>query len=198
MKTLTDFTREYVRVLPNGGAMLSTLSARYVQTAKELGLRHTPMIFELKHGRVSGKHYDTMAEVIEVIVCDMEGQEELLAAIHATVVWYWASMAPSFTSESLERLRILGREMRESWDVFRTPEVIAAMARDGSDIPRGDLDAIPKMHRAVAHLSDFIALYGPFESLTTETSEAANKPLKACFRTYVPLQLHECLKFAFR
>lgn len=187
MKTLTDLTREYVRSQVEGGVdgNLAELSERYVTAAKELGLRSTPNIFALKHGRVSGMHFRTMAEVMEVIFLEYkESHPGLVEAIRATVRWYWESHAPQVSAESLELLRALGYQMRAAWGaVFEDPEIAPGLVRDDSDIPKGSFDELPKMHRAVAHLPDFLRLYGPYGGLTTEVSEAANKPLKMCFRT---------------
>ena len=185
MKTCCDFTREYVRVRVPGTAEanLAMLSDRYTAATKELGIRSTPGLFALKHGRVSAEHYRSLAEVFEVILCDFPGHPELLAAVHATVRWYWAARAPAFSTASLAELRTLGIDMRASWQFFE--DLGPALHRKESAIPRGPLDRVPKMHRAVTHLPDFIRLYGPFVDLTTEASETANKALKACFRTYV-------------
>lgn len=185
MKTCCDFTREYVRVQVRGSAEanLAMLSDRYTNATRELGLRSTPLLFALKHGRVSALHYRTLAEVFEVILCDFDEHPELLAAVHATVRWFWAARAPAYTSQMVTDLRTLGIEMRASWHIFE--DLGAALHRDDSAIPRGPLDSVPKMHRAVCHLPDFIRLYGPFVDLTTEASETANKALKASFRTHV-------------
>ncbi len=130
-------------------------------------------------------HYRTMAEVMEVIFLDYRTHHgELYQAIHTTIRWYWASYSPRVSTESLAELRTLGQTMRQAWELaFADAQVAPTLQREGADIPKGSFDALPKMHRAVAHLPDFLRLYGPYSTLTTEVSEAANKPLKMCFRT---------------
>jgi hypothetical protein len=51
---------------------------------------------------------------------------------------------------------------------------------------QGLMHTVPKFHRAILHLPEAIRDFGPYEDLTSEASESANKPLKAFFRTYVP------------
>ena len=181
-----DFTREYVRTQFAGTteANLALLSDRYVVAAGELGLRSTPLLFNLKHGTISAMHYRALAEVLAVIMCDSaDDHPELMDAITTTTQWYWAVRAPEFSETMLAELHQLGFEMRASWKVFE--DLGAALHRDGSTAPRGPLDNLPKMHRAVSHLAEFIRGNGPFSELTTEASETANKALKGCFRTYV-------------
>lgn len=186
--TLGKFVREYIDGKFKGAnRLLATLSKRYSDAAKELGLPHVPHVFDLKHGRLTGTHYRTMARVIETIMCDYtEDCPDLIHLVHHTVTWYWAAHAPSFTNESLVELRELGVTMCDAWIQMDTPEFRASLRKD-HDMPKGPIVDIPKFHRALNHLPDYIRKFGPAADLTTETSEAAHKPLKQMFRTYVRL-----------
>ncbi len=185
LKTLVDFVREFVRVTyPAADARLALFSERYEAAARELGLPSTCMIFNTKHGRISSAHYRTMAEVIAVVLADIRQEHpDVLAAVDATIHWYWMSRALEWDEHKLMALQAAGCAMREAWRVFEEPELRQQMTRKCSDIPRGAIDSLPKMHRGVAHLADFIRDFGPYEYLTTEASESANRPLKAIFRS---------------
>ena len=146
-----------------------------------------PHVFDLQHGRLTGTHYRTVARVIETILCDYQEEcPELMALVHCTVLWYWAAHASSFTEVSLVELHRLGLVMRDTWVEMDTAEFRASLRKD-HDLPKGSIVNIPKFHRAINHLADYIRKFGPAVDLTTETSEAAHKPLKLMFRTYVSL-----------
>ena len=185
LKTTVDFVREYVAcTYEHADTELLDLSARYVAAAKELGLPHVPMLFNLRHGRISSDHYRTAAHVLEVILCDFEDEAELKTAVHDVVTWYWASRAADFTPDAVAALRDLGTRMRDSLLFFTSPD-LRARYRAKADVPAGALDDVPKMHRAVQHVPTYITEFGPYDDITTEASETANKPLKLMFRVYV-------------
>jgi hypothetical protein len=185
LRSLVNFLREWIyRFL--GQEWLAVLSERFITAAKELGLRSCHQLFGLQHGTISSDYFRSLAEVLEVITCDLPNAAAVQLAIHATVSWYWASRAASFTAASLTRLRELSFAMRESWRTFEGHVQVGDFrAAAAAEYPRGSLDSLPKMHRAVLHLPDAIREYGPYDALTTEASESANKPLKCIFRAYV-------------
>lgn len=178
-----DFVRAFVAcTFPSPELLLAELSERYVVAAKELGLPSVPMIFALRHGRLSSDHFRTMAHVFEVILCDLPDDAlEVKRAVHDVVQWYWAARASRFDAASIATLRELGLQMRASLAFFERAD-IRAMYKADAKIHAGPLDDIPKLHRAVRHVPDYIHEFGPYEDLTTEASEAANKPLKQIFR----------------
>ncbi len=189
---LADFFRAFVKcTYQSPDALLMELSARYVTAAKELGLHHVPQFFAIKHGRLSSDHYRTLAHVFEVIICDFDDDAEVKQAVHDMLVWYWASRSTCYDAAYIENLRELGLRMRASMAFFETDE-LRAMYHLETKVHVSSLDDVPKMHRATVHLPNYLSEFGPFEDLTTEASEAANKPLKQIFRTYVPVCVRVC------
>ena len=185
LKMLLDFFRAYIKcTYMHSDALLMELSARYVAAAKELDLDHVPLLFCVKHGKVSSGHYRTLAQVFEVIVCDYTDSPQARRAVHDMLVWYWASRCTSFNAGFHAKLRKLGLRMRASMSFFETDE-LRALYHEETKVHVSNLDDVPKVHRAVCHLPSYLENFGPFEDLTTEASEAANKPFKQMFRTYV-------------
>ena len=185
LKTTADFVRGFVAgKYEKPHDVLLDLSDRFVSAAKDLGLPHVPLLFAMEHGRISSDHYRTLAHVFEVIICDLEDADEVKKAVHDVVTWYWASRASEFSNAAIDALRVLGRTMLASLQVFDTPEFRAILRAD-ADVPVGPVETIPKIHRAVEHMADWIMDFGPYDDLTTEASETANKPLKQMFKTYV-------------
>ena len=184
LKMTADFVRAYIAcTYESPDALLMDLSKRYVEGAKELSLKHVPLFFCKRHGRISSDHFRTLAHVFEVLLCDLPDATEVKLAVRDVLRWYWAARASEFTTASLAELRALGERMRQSLTFFESPDMRQRYKPD-ADILTEDLDDVPKLHRAVQHLPDYIRKFGPFEDLTTEASEAANKPLKQMFRTY--------------
>ena len=182
---LVDFFRAFVKcTYAHADDVLAELSERYVAAAKELGLHHVPMMLCVKHGRLSSDHYRSLANVFEVIICDLANAEEAKTAVHDVVAWYWASRCTSYNDAYLTKLRALGVRMRESMAFFET-DAMRALYREETKVHVSSLDDVPKVHRVVKHVPDYMRDFGPFEDLTTEASEAANKPLKQIFRAYV-------------
>lgn len=165
--------------------VLHDLSDRYVQAADELGLPHIPMFFMPKHGRISSDHFRTLAHVFEVIICDLPDAAAVKAAVHDVLAWYWATRNTRFAAATIAEVRQLGTRMRASLAYFDSHDM-RARYRPDADILSGPLENVPKLHRAVRHVPEYIIRFGPYEDLTTEASEAANKPLKLMFRTCVP------------
>ena len=180
-----DFCREWIAgTFANSDGFLMDMSARYEAAAREMSLTSVPMFFALKHGNPSSDHYRTLAHVFEVILCDLPEATEVKQAVHDVVTWYWATRAGGFTAASIAELLALGARMRASLSYFEQPEVRATY-RASAKVHVGPLDKVPKVHRAVKHLPEWVRQFGPYEDLTTEQSEAANKPLKQMFRTCV-------------
>ena len=83
LKMLADFVREFVACTYQcAESVLNDLSARYQAMAKELGLPHVPLLFALKHGRISSDHYRTLAHIFEVLICDLPHAVEVQRAVH--------------------------------------------------------------------------------------------------------------------
>ena len=177
--------------------VLETLSERFQHAATQLGLRHVPRLFNDKHGSITSTHFRTMAEVIEVITADVIPAGSVMRrVIAATVSWYWACRAPSFTSTDLTTLGVKTREFRDAWTALDTPEWRAGLRdvtkTEKSRFPKKSVLLTIKFHRAIHHCVDYVREWGPMEFLTTETSEAMHKPLKAFFRTCVSSLSRSC------
>lgn len=165
-------------------SVLSLLSQRFTDAATELGLRKVPCLFDDKHGRISSLHYRTLAEVVEVITCDIFDEEEPIAqVIHTTVAWYWACRSQSFTSADLDSLQGKTDAMLAAWAVLDTP-LFRTTLRASRETPKRCVLEVPKFHR-LKHVVDYIRRWGPMEFLTTETSESLHKPFKSIFRACV-------------
>ncbi len=181
--------------------VLALLSRRYQEAATQLGLRHVPRVFDEHHGTISSMHYRTLAEVVQVITVDViEPDTAMGRVITATVEWYWACRAPSFRPADITALQRKTEELRAAWEALDTPEWRATLRKPKktkkgkkvSKFPSNPVLETPKFHRAVEHCVDYVREWGPLEFITTETSEAMHKPLKAYFRTYV-LCVSECM-----
>ena len=187
---LLIYTRECILAsdLP-GKETLKTLSERYMDAALVLQLPRVPSIFMEKHGIITSAHYRTLAEVIEVIICDVIPPTSVLGrVIHATVTWYWACRAATFTEATLVDLQAKTQELHDAWAALDTPEwraTLRARPPKGVFVPQRSVLLTPKFHRAVHHTVDYVRRFGPIQDLTTETSEAMHKPLKIIFRTLV-------------
>ena len=181
---LLIYIRESIfATLRHPAEVLATLSERYCAAATELGLRHVPNIFCDKHGSISSTHYRTLAEVVEVITSDIfEEDEPITAVIRATVSWYWACRALNFTQADLTALEDATAAMGAAWTALDTP-AFRALLRRKRETPKRRVTLVPKFHRALTHVVDYIRRWGPLEYITTETSEAMHKPLKIMFRT---------------
>ena len=185
LKMTTDFVREWIIcTYASHDDVLLDLSQRYVDAAKELALPHLPLIFAIKHGRVSSDHFRTLAHVFEVIICDFPEAEEVRLAVHNVIAWYWASREGAFTDVSIDALADLGRTMLASLSFFESADMRGKYRAEAS-VPKGALATVPKVHRATKHVPGYIGRFGPYEDLTTEPSETANKPLKQMFKTNV-------------
>ena len=173
--------------------VLAMLSRRYQEAAIQLGLRHVPRVFDEHHGTISSMHYRTLAEVVEVIAADVIPPASNMGRVIATTVaWYWACRALSFTPADITALGHKTEAMRAAWETLDTPEWRATLRKPkkkkdkkASKFPSNPVLETPKFHRAVEHCVDYVREWGPLEYITTETSEAMHKPLKAYFRTYV-------------
>ncbi len=178
----TDYVREYVGCTYQCAEdLLLELSDRYVAMAKELGLPHVPLLFAFKHGRISSGHYRTLAHVFECLICDLPEAQPVKDAVHDVLTWYWATRASRFSATSIATLRDLGSRMHDSLEFFQSDEMRARYRADAA-VHASILENVPKMHRAVSHIPDYVIEFGPYEDLTTEASETANKPLKQMFR----------------
>ena len=181
--TTAKFVREFVGAMPRGYKLLGTLSRRYRTAAKELGLRQVPRVFQFKHGRLTSTHYRTMAEVLQVITCDLIPPASPLGqVIAATTRWYWACRAAAFaTEEDVVEVDRLGTVISDAWIAFDTDELRATF-REDAKTPAGRAVDLPKFHRAITHMPAYIRSWGPYEFITTETSESMHKPLKLMFK----------------
>ncbi len=183
LKMLVDFFRAFIKcTYANADGLLAELSDRYVAAAKELGLPHVPLFFAVRHGRLSSDHFRTLAHVFEVVICD-EPKEPARRAVHDVLAWYWATRATSFNAAGIQHVQELGLRMLTSLEFFDTPQ-LRALYHEATKVHVSALRNVPKVHRAVSHLPGYIREFGPYEDLTTEASEAANKPLKQMFRMY--------------
>ena len=190
---LADFFRAYVTcTYEQAEDLLLQLSERYIAAAKELELHHVPHFFSVHHGRLSSDHYRTLAHVFEVLICDFPDDLEVQRAVHDVLVWYWASRSMSYDVADMATLAELGLRMRASMAFFETDALRAQYHKD-TTVLVSCLDDVPKMHRAVHHLPEYMLEFGPYEDLTTEASESANKPLKQIFRVYVCVCVCVCV-----
>ena len=123
-------------------------------------------------------------KVIEVITADIVPlASPLRAVIHATVAWYWACRATSFTEEQLQDLRAKSEALRAAWEAMDSSAFRDAVKRKADhQLTKNPVLLTPKMHRAVCHMEEYVRRWGPMEYLTTETAEALHKPLKEMFR----------------
>lgn len=184
LATLASFVREDVGRRPHGGGMLTELSQRYSTAAMQLGIRHVPSFFEHKHGRLTALHHRTMAEVLQVITCDLIPPASALGkVIAATTRWYWACRAKEYTQADVVELKRLGAAMQTAWVAYDIPELRETF-RQEAGTPKSDAVDLPKFHRSVAHLPTYIPDWGPYEYLTTETSESMHKPFKMIFKRF--------------
>ena len=108
--------------------------------------------------------------VLELVVCDIE-DDHLRSAIHCVVQWYICSRKESFTAEDV-------RELKEA-----AMNAVAAMRVAFAESGVHELE-LPKIHR-LGHVANSVASFGPFNDLTTETSESKHKDFKKMFRWYV-------------
>ena len=180
-----NFTREWVRVsLPKPDQVLDTLSKRFSAAAQQLGLRHVPRLFDHKHGSMTGMHYRALAEVFAVITHDFIPPDSVMGTVIAvTVDWYWACRAPKFSPADILALEAKGTALHDAWAALDTPAFRGAVGTAKKrNIPKKSVLLTNKFHRATLHCADYVKEWGPIEALTTETSEALHKPLKAFFR----------------
>ena len=151
---------------------LALLSKRFEVAAQQLGLRWMHSMFNDKHGICSSAHFRSLASVIEVITADVIPPESRMGrVIHATIAWYWACRAKSFTAADLDT---------KDWHK-------SAMKKKKCGLPKRRALLLPKFHRAIKHTVDYVRRFGPMEYLTTETSESLHKPLKTFFNVCVSL-----------
>ncbi len=181
------FIREWILQAYRGKharRILATLSARFCAAAARLGVRHVPNMFCEQHGSLSGAHYRAFAEVVEVITLDFIGKGTTMArVISATVTWYWASRATSFTQDDLVSLREKCVELCAAWRLLDVPAWRATLrAVKEKRFPKNCVLKTHKFHRALDHSTYYVEEYGPMEHITTEVSEGLHKPLKAYFR----------------
>lgn len=192
LAVLAAYIRAYIGGKYKGGDdFLAVLSVRLCDAAQELHIRFAPQFFEVKHGHITGTHLRTFARVVEVVMCDLDEADDLFRVIRATLRWYWAMRGDSFTHVGVERTRALGLAMEAEWVQFDTPAMRATF-RGAAKLPKGRVVDLPKFHRAVAHIHEYILDFGPAEDLTTETTEGGHKPLKQMFRWCA--SSHACAK----
>ena len=176
------FIRECVNQMHNGPQLLVVLSERYCAAAAELGLRHVPGVFLHHHGRLTAMHYRTAAAVLPLISFDIIDPTSALGSVlQRTVTWYWSTRRKSFSAHDLTDLEDQTEDMRAAWDAFDTA-AMRQQLRDAAEVPAGAVLDLPKFHRGIAHVVEYIRRFGPVEYLTTETSESLHKPLKMIFK----------------
>lgn len=108
--------------------------------------------------------------MLEVVLADQPSA--LRHSAHILVAWYHLSRLARFTPDDVTALRSATRALRDNWDAtFHATEIKS-------------LSKIPKIHR-LDHVADSVHSFGPYNSLTTESSEAAHKKLKHMYRTCV-------------
>ena len=194
---LLIFIREWVlQTLATPHHVLFTLSERYSAAATQLGLRHVPRLFDVKHGSITGMHFRTLAEVVEVITQDFIPPASLMGrVIGVTVDWYWACRAKSFTVADIAALQGKCDALAAAWTALDTNAWrLSLKNKPTKQLPKGCVLNTIKFHRAVSHCADYVKEWGPLEYITTETSEALHKPLKIFFRSYVLLCVL-CVRF---
>lgn len=164
--------------------VLEILSERFTAAAQQLGLRHVPRFFNDKHGSITGMHYRTLTQVVAVITHDYIPPASLMGrVIAATVDWYWACRAPKFSPADIVALEAKCAALAAAWGALDTPAWRATLRLPPkTKFPRNCVLETPKFHRAVHHCAHYVQEWGPIEAITTETSEAMHKPLKAFFR----------------
>lgn len=183
---LVVYVRAWVRyVWKKPLKKLALLSQRFTFACRVLGLRGMHRMFEDKHGRISSCHYRAVAEVLEVIVRGIVDEESPMGkVIHTTIKWYWATRAKSFTQQDLEDLQADTDAMDAAWKALDTAEwrqeLVAGRVKNS--LPKSRAWDLPKFHRGLHHMVDYIRRFGPVEYLTTETSESLHKYLKQIFR----------------
>ena len=183
---MLNYSREWIlSTLPTPNHVLEILSSRFTTAAQQLGLRHVPRLFDVKHGSITGMHYRTLAEVIAVITHDYISPASLMGRVIAvTVDWYWACRAPKFSPADIVALKAKCAALAAAWGALDTPAWRATVrVADDLNLPKRCVLLTPKFHRAVSHCADYVQEWGPMEAITTETSESLHKQLKAFFRT---------------
>ena len=165
--------------------VLQKLSERFCVAAQQLRLRHVPNFFNDKNGITTSGHFRTFAEVVEVITADVVPPDSVMGTtVHTTVDFYWALRAKQFSSDDLANLELKEAAMREAWEALDTLAWRATL-RKTNELPKSEVLTTVKMHRAAHHVIEYIRRWGPVEFLTTETTEAYHKLLKAIFRACV-------------
>lgn len=182
------YIREWILLTwQSGHTVLATLSERFSIAAAQLGLRHVPQMFDIKHGTTTSTHYRSLAHVVAVITQDWIPPESVMGrVIAATVDWYWACRATSFSPAAIVALEGKCAALDAAWAALDTPAWRGTVrVAEDLQLPKGCVLTTCKLHRAVSHCPEYVKEWGPMEYITTETSEALHKPLKAFFRTYV-------------
>ena len=181
---LLMFIREWIKAL-YGVDALCELSKRFTIAARQLGLRHVPRIFDVKHGSITGLHYRALIQVVAVITHDyIPADSPMGCVIAATVDWYWACRASTFTVADIASLQEKCTTLGEAWAELDTVEWRATLGTvKDKKFPKACVLLTNKFHRALRHCVDYVREWGPMEYITTETSEALHKPLKEFFRT---------------